>query len=213
MSETHPSVGIFGVGRVGSALARLAVGAGYDPLLTGTGDPQELQWMLDLLAPGAKAVRAEELVAQAELVVLSVPFGKAESLPYHLFDGVVVVEAMNYWAPVDGEIAAVEGDSRGSSEIIVDRNPRARWVKSLNHLGYHDMEDDPLPPGTPGRRAVGIATDDPEAGEIVARFVDQIGFEPVVVGALAMGRIMEPGGALFGRRLTRDELLAVVRTR
>lgn len=213
MSEAHPTVGIFGVGRVGSALARLAVGAGYHPLLTGTGDPQELQWMLDLLAPGAEAVRAEELVARADLVVLSVPFGKAESLPYHLFDGVVVVEAMNYWAPVDGQIDAVEADSRGSSEIIADNNPRARWVKSLNHLGYHDMEDDPLPPGSSDRRAVGIATDDSEAGEIVARFVDQIGFEPVVVGGLAMGRIMEPGGDLFGRRLTRDELLAAAGAR
>ncbi|MFW5694885.1 MAG: NADPH-dependent F420 reductase [Alkalispirochaeta sp.] len=204
MSEQNPTVGIFGGGRVGTALARLAVGAGYQPLLTGTGDTGELQWMLDLLAPGAQAVDPDTLVGRSDVVVLSVPFGKAAALPYDLFDGAIVVEAMNYWAPVDGTLDGIGTDGRGTSEIIADNNPRARWVKSLNHLGYHDMEDDPLPPGSPNRRAVGIATDDTEAGRVVATFVDRIGFEPVVVGPLSAGRALEPGGEVFGRRLTRE---------
>ncbi|MEX2444163.1 MAG: NAD(P)-binding domain-containing protein [Alkalispirochaeta sp.] len=210
MSGEHPTVGVFGVGRVGSALARLAVGAGYHPLLAGTADFQELQWMLDILSPGARACDPEELVKRSDFVVLSVPFGKAPSLPYHLFDGVIVVEAMNYWAPVDGEIRAVDGDGRSTSEIIADNNPRARWVKSLNHLGYHDMEDDPLPPGSADRRAVGVATDDGEAGATVAAFVDRIGFDPVLVGPLSAGRVLEPGGGVFGRRLTWEEFRAMV---
>lgn len=209
MSEESLTIGIFGGGRVGSALARLAVGAGYQPLLTGTGDPGELQWMLDVLAPGAHAVGADDLVRRSHLVVLSVPFGKAPSLPFHLFHGKIVVEAMNYWAPVDGAIARIEEDGRGTSEIIADTNPRARWVKSLNHLGYHEMEDDPLPSGSPNRRAVGIATDDHDAGASVAAFVDRIGFDPVQMGSLSAGRTLEPGGSVFGRRLTREEFGAM----
>lgn len=210
MNKERPAVGIFGVGRVGSALARLAVGAGYHTRVTGTGSIEELQWMIDVLAPGAYAASADDLVQQSDFVVLSVPFGKASSLPFHLFDGIVVVEAMNYWAPVDGEIPRIDEDGRSTSEIIADANPRARWVKSLNHLGYHDMEDDPLPPGSPNRRAVGIATDYDEAGSTVAAFVDRIGFDPVVVGSLSAGRALEPGGTVFGRRLTREDFLAAI---
>jgi predicted dinucleotide-binding enzyme len=208
--EERPTIGIFGAGRVGTALARLAVEAEYHPLLAGTGDVQELQWMLDLLAPEAQAAGPEELVERAGFVVLSVPFGKANTLPYHLFDGSIVVEAMNYWAPVDGEIAAIGEDGRGTSEIVADNNPRARWVKSLNHLGYHDMEDDPLPPAHPERRAVGLATDDTAAADVVATFIDRIGFDPVVVGPLSAGQMLEPGGAVFGRRLTRGEFRTAV---
>ncbi len=210
MNKERPAVGIFGVGRVGSALARLAVGAGYHTRVTGTGSIEELQWMIDVLAPGAYAASADDLVQHSDLVVLSVQFGKASSLPFHLFGGIVVVEAMNYWAPVDGEIPRIDEDGRSTSEIIADANPRARWVKSLNHLGYHDMEDDPLPPGSPNRRAVGIATDYDEAGSTVAAFVDRIGFDPVVVGSLSAGRALEPGGTVFGRRLTREDFLAAI---
>ena len=134
------------------------------------------------------------------------PFSKAGTVPWDDFDGRIVVDAMNYWPPVDGNIAEIDADPRTTSEINAARNPRARVVKSLNHLGYHEMEDDSMDPGSPLRRALAVVGDDAGARAVVAAIIDAIGFDPVDGGALAHGRALEPGHPAFGRELSAGEL-------
>ena len=61
-------------------------------------------------------------------------------------------------------------------------------------------------PGTEGRAAVGLASDDPDALARVAVLVDDLGFDPVVACGQRQGRVLEPGGPVFGHVLTADEL-------
>jgi predicted dinucleotide-binding enzyme len=198
------TVGIVGPGKVGSALGRLALAAGHRVVYLGSERQVDLQLLLDIVVPGAtEATTAEDLAAQADIVLLTLPFSKSGTVRYEAFDGRIVVDTMNYWSPIDGTIDEIEADGRGSSEIIADRNPRARWVKSLNHLGYHDMEADTLPAGAPGRRAVAAASDDDGAKRVVLDFVDSLGFDPVDAGSLADGRLLQTGEAVFGRELDR----------
>ncbi|WP_125777504.1 NADPH-dependent F420 reductase [Antribacter gilvus] len=203
-------IGLFGAGKVGTAIARRALEAGHEVRVVGS--PRQDALTLDLIvgsvAPGAVVSDATSVAAWADVLLLAVPFSRSADLPYELFDGRVVVDLMNHWEPVDGPAPELSG--AGTTEVVAARNPRARWVKSLNHLGYHDVETDALPAGSAGRRAVGVATDDAAAGALVARLVDSLGFDPVDLGPLRTGRVLEAGGPVFGTYLTADDLGAMV---
>jgi 8-hydroxy-5-deazaflavin:NADPH oxidoreductase len=205
MSEPM-TVGIFGPGKVGTAIARLALAAGHRVEIAGSERQQSLQLLLDVLAPGAVQTRsAVTLAARSDLTILAVPFGRSVDLPYSSFDGRIIIDAQNYWPAVDGLIAEVNGISHGTSEVIAARNPGARWVKSLNHLGYHDMDEYARPSSDPMRRAIAVASDDSEAKRLVSGFVDSLGFDPVDAGSLADGIHLQTGRAVFGRELSKSE--------
>ena len=206
----RPVIGIFGAGKVGTALARLLVASGHDVLISGSPRQTALDLLVSVIAPGARVATPTELVAAADVIIVAVPFSKAGTVPWDTFDGRIVVDAMNYWPPVDGNIAEIDADPRTTSEINAVRNPRARMVKSLNHLGYHEMEDDSMDPGSPLRRALAVVGDDAGARAVVAAIIDAIGFDPVDGGALAHGRALEPGHPAFGRELSAGELAALL---
>jgi predicted dinucleotide-binding enzyme len=199
------TIGIFGAGKVGTALARLGIAAGNSVLVSGSPRHTHTQMLLDVVAPGAvEADSAEVMVRASDLVIIAVPFAKSDEIDYGLFTGTIVVDAMNYWPAVDGVVADIERAELGNSEFIAMRNPRGRWVKSLNHLGYQELAE-AAAEGTRGRLAIGLAGDDGDAKAVVSAWLDDIGFDPVDVGALADGRRLETGGAIFGRSLSRGE--------
>jgi predicted dinucleotide-binding enzyme len=84
-------------------------------------------------------------------------------------------------------------------------------VKTLNHLGYHELEDDVRAAGSPERRALGVAGDDPDAVGIVAEVIERIGYDAVRLGSLYAGRVLEPGGPVFGVALRRPDFELAVR--
>ncbi len=69
---------------------------------------------------------------------------------------------MNYWPRTDGVLEEFEGDI-SSSEVVQRFLPETRSVSMLNHIGYHDIEHEALPPGHPERRALAVGGDDAEA--------------------------------------------------
>ncbi|SFR73219.1 hypothetical protein SAMN05428970_1515 [Agromyces sp. CF514] len=206
----RPSIGIFGAGKVGTALARLLVASGYEVVMAGSPRQTALDLLVSVVAPGARVATPAELVAGADVVIVAVPFGKAGSVPWSDFGDRIVVDAMNYWPPVDGHIAEIDADERSTSEINAARNPGARVVKSLNHLGYHEMEDDSMDAGSPLRRALAVVGDDAQARQVLAGIIDDLGFDAVDGGPLANGRALEPGHPAFGRELSAAELEALL---
>jgi predicted dinucleotide-binding enzyme len=204
---TPHTTGIVGSGKVGTVLARLSAAAGLRTLVAGSAANRGiLDLMLGVTAPGATPAGIEQIAAEADLIILVVQFRKSAALPYADFAGRVVVDAMNYWPPIDGRLPEIEADPRSTSEIIAARIPESSTVKSLNHLGYHDMDSDARPAGDPARRAVALATDDPKGAQLVAGYIDAIGFDPVELDSLAAGRMLQPGEPAFGQALSRADL-------
>jgi predicted dinucleotide-binding enzyme len=80
----------------------------------------------------------------------------------------VVVDAMSYWPPADGMQAMFEDRQCGNSEVVAHRLPRSTVVKTLNHLGYRQLEDERRPANSPQRRALCVAGDDARAMDVVA---------------------------------------------
>ena len=185
-------LGIVGAGKLGTTLARAAVAAGYDVAMSGSGAPEEIALTVDVLAHGARAMSTGEVVRHADVVVLAVPTHRFRELPADLFDGKVLIDAMNYWPPVDGEDDELAAAPRGTSVEVQRRFPSARVVKSLNQLGYHELEEQPRPKGAPDRTAVAVAGDDRAAVGAVMRLVEDLGFDAVDAGPLERGAVLEP---------------------
>ncbi|NKB84518.1 NADPH-dependent F420 reductase [Brucella grignonensis] len=199
------TIGILGAGRVGTAIARRAIAAGYEVRLATSKAPEDIALVLEIMVPGAKAETAENVIAAADIVVLALPLSKYRSLSPELLADKIVVDAMNYWAPTDGTIAEFEGE-RSSSEIVQEFLAHARLVRSFNHMGYHEIDEEARPAGDPERRAMAIAGNDADARREVAVFIDRIGFDPVDAGALPFSRSFDTGTPLFGAMVNRADM-------
>jgi predicted dinucleotide-binding enzyme len=207
-------IAVLGAGHVGPVIARIAIAAGYDVSIAASGDPANIALITRVLAPGAEPRWAADAVDGADVVVLAIPVHRFAAFDPGLVADRIVVDAMNYWPPVDGVRQLFEDPLCGSSSEIVQRRlARSTIVKTLNHIGYHELEDARRSAGSPERRAAGVAGDDPDAVDVVADVIDRIGYDPVRLDSLSAGRLLEPGGPVFGAALRRDEFELAVRAK
>jgi predicted dinucleotide-binding enzyme len=198
------TLGIVGAGKLGTALAKAAVDAGIAVTLTSR-DVEGTRLIAEVMVPGASVGTLDD-VAHADIVVLALPLHRLRDLPPGAFNGNIVVDAINWWEPVDGPMSRFGVGAAETSRLVRELFRGARVVKALNQLGYHDIEDGRRPAGSAERLGVAVAGDDPQAVITVSTLVDTLGFDPVAVGTLDEGQTLGPGGPAFGVAMTAPEL-------
>jgi 8-hydroxy-5-deazaflavin:NADPH oxidoreductase len=207
---TDPNrLAVLGAGHVGPVIARLAIKAGYRVAIATSGDPEDIALITELVIPGAEPRWAADAVADADIVVLAIPLHRFLEMNPTLLSGKLVVDAMNYWPASDGVLKAFADG--GSSEIVARRLAGSTVVKALNHIGYHELEELARPAGAADRRAAGVAGDDSAAAAAIAGLIDRFGYDPVRLESLRAGRVLQPGGPVFGTALPLPEFEQAVR--
>jgi len=206
----NKTIGILGAGKVGTVLGQLAVKAGYNVLIAGSGPASKISLTVEVLVPGAKAMTADEVSKNSDIVILALPLGKYKSITPESLAGKLVIDAMNYWWEVDGIRDDLTNLLEPTSVLIQKYLLKSTVVKAFNHMGYHDLFDENKPVDSKGRKAIAIAGDDQKAIEITEKVVNDFGFDPVYIGRLADSQRLEPGSGAFGANETVDRLNEII---
>ena len=128
---TDRRLGIVGAGKVGTTIARAAIAAGYDVAISGSGPAERIALIVDVLAPGARPLTTDAVVGFADLLILAVPMHRFRELSRDLFDGKILVDAMNYWEEIDGVDEEVATAPAGTS-VVVNGNAWRRLCESTS---------------------------------------------------------------------------------
>jgi hypothetical protein len=196
--------GIIGSGNIGSTIARLAVAAGHDVVLSNRRGPEAIADLLDELGPHARAGTPTGAAQAGDVLVVTIPLGSYRSLPVEALADKVVIDTMNYYPGRDGHVAALDDESTTTSELLQAFLPHSRVVKAFNNIFFDHLAVLARPSGSPERSALPIAGDDGDAKTLVADLLDQIGYDTVDLGPLSEGWRTQRDTAAYGAPYAAD---------
>ncbi|MBM0239830.1 NAD(P)-binding domain-containing protein, partial [Micromonospora sp. ATA32] len=184
------TVGLIGSGNIGGTVARLAVAAGHDVVLSNSRGPETLKDLVEELGPRARAATAREAAEAGDLVVVTIPLRAYRDVPVEPLAGKIVIDTNNYYPERDGQFPELDDESTTTSELLQRHLPDAKVVKGFNNIYFKHLLSLARPAGAADRSALAIAGDDAEAKATVTAFLDSLGYDTVDAGPLA-----EAGGS------------------
>jgi 8-hydroxy-5-deazaflavin:NADPH oxidoreductase len=204
-----PKIGIIGSGKVGSALGRVWARAQYEVMFSSRNLQNDRKLAAEVGAT-ARAGTPQQAAAFADVLLFAVPYGALQELGKTLGNslaGKVVIDACNPFPQRDGEIAT-RAREKGAGLMSAELLPGARIVRAFNAVGAARMGQAHAEPGHTG---MPIAGDDQQAIAVASKLIQDIGYEPVLVGGLAMGKYLMPGTPLAGEH-TPEEIRKIAAT-
>jgi len=199
-------IGIIGAGFVGRAIAKLAIVAGHQVMLSNSRNPQTLFSLKPMI--GCETGTASEAARFGEVVVIAVPLTAIGALPVAELQGKPLLDAVNYYPDRDGLVEELDRNQTTTSELLTHTLSSSRVTKAFNAIPMTQLESDGLPEGAADRRALPVAGDDPQGKRIASELYSAFGFDVVDVGPLAEGWRFERGRPAYCVRMTKNELIA-----
>ena len=187
MTNTPITLGLIGAGNIGGTLARLAVAAGHDVVLSNSRGPETLSDLVEELGPKARAATSAEAAAAGDVVVVTVPLKNYREVPVEPLAGKVVIDTNNYYPERDGQIAELDNESTTTAELLQAHLPESHVVKAFNNIYFEHLLTLARPAGSEERSVLAIAGDDGGAKKTAADFIDSLGYDAHDVGPLAEG--------------------------
>jgi predicted dinucleotide-binding enzyme len=195
---------------MGGALGALFVKAGHRVLFSSR-HPDTLKGLVDELGPLARVGTVAEVVEFGDVVMVVVPYTAMEQIGRDygnaLAKKVLVIDVSNPIARRDGAEIVKWVDDHGGAGSAAAKFLGAHIVRAFNAISYAKLSADAHRQGE--LVGVPIAGDDPHAIEIASSLIREIGFDPVVIGGLAMGKYLVPGTPLGGEH-TAAEIRQIV---
>ena len=202
------TIGVIGAGHIGRSFSLAAIAKGYEIVIANNSGPETLGELVAELGPSASAATAADAAATGEFAILAIPLSGATALPVEPLAGKVVLTTCNYFAKRDGPITEIDSGELTVPQYLRARMPTSKLVRAFNHLDAAAIASDGTPAGTPNRRALGYAGDDPGAKQLAADLYEEFGFDAVEVGGLADAWRLDVDQPAFVVRQNADELMA-----
>lgn len=193
------TLGLIGAGNIGSALARLALAAGLNVVLSNSRGPETLADLVAELGEQARAATPAEAAQAGDLVVATVPLNTYEQLPVAALAGKTVIDTMNYYPERDDRIAELDAGEQTSSALVQRHLADSQVVKAFNSIDFVRLFTSARPADADDRSALPIAGDDKAAKSQVAELLDALGYDAVDIGTLADSWRSEPGTLVYVR--------------
>jgi 8-hydroxy-5-deazaflavin:NADPH oxidoreductase len=206
-------IATIGAGREGGALGTLFAKQGH-PVMFSSRHPEELKNLVAGAGPTARAGTVEQAVAFGDVILLVVPYPAVEEIGKDYGKALaakqLVIDVSNPIARRDGDaivnwVAQQGGAGLATAKLL----PGAHLVRGFNAIHFAQLPEDAHRAGEPV--GVPIAGDDPNAIALATKLIKEIGFEPVLVGGVAMGKYLVPGTPLAGEH-TAAEIRQIVAT-
>jgi predicted dinucleotide-binding enzyme len=186
-------IGVLGSGVVGTTLGGGFLARGHEVMI-GSREPGKLQeWARE--HRGARTGTPEETAKFAEVGVLAVKGSAAAAMlrlaGVHLA-GKPVIDATNPIAdapPVNGVLRFFTALDESLLERLQKEFPQIRFVKAFNSVGSARMVN---PVYAAGRPTMFICGSDSPAKDLVARLLEQFGWEAEDMGGVEAARAIEP---------------------
>lgn len=198
-------IGIIGAGNIGGNLTRRFAALGHQVSVANSRGPETLAQLAH--ETGASAVPATEAAQGAEVLVVTIPEKNIPKLPAGILDGLapgaVVIDTGNYYPQQrDGRIDDIENGTPESAWVAGQLGHPV--VKAFNGIYASHLLTEGKPSGSPGRIALPVAGDDPQAKAVVIDLLDQMGFDGVDAGGLEDSWRQQPGTPVYGADLDAD---------
>jgi len=187
------TIGFIGSGRIGGALAQLAVAAGHDIVLSNSRGPESLREMVARLGSRTRAGTITEAAAAGDLVVVTIPIRAYRQVPVEPLRGRVVIDTLNYDPERQGAVPEIEVGDVPAPLLLQAHLGDAYVVKAFSTVFFRHLPELARPVGAADRSAVPIAGDSAAAKAAVAALIDSLGFDAYDVGPLAESRRFAPG--------------------
>lgn len=190
-------IGIIGAGAIGETLIRQFTFAGHDVKMANANNSEKLKKIE--AETSAKAVSLEHIAVDVDVLVISVPFVAipelAKSLGKSISAGTVVIDTTNYYPIRDGVIDEIE---EGMLESVwVSKHLGHPVVKAYNSILAGSLLESGLPQGNPRRIALPISGDDEQVKSLVAKLVNDSGFDTLDTGSLEESWYQQPGSPVY----------------
>ncbi|BBD62822.1 hypothetical protein NIES2109_56720 (plasmid) [Nostoc sp. HK-01] len=183
-------IAFIGIGQVGCALAGQLVA--LDNAVTIAARNPDSDSVKTALAkyPQLQIASPIEAVAQAEIVFLATPFNANQAALADVGDlaGKILVDCTN---PVGPNLTHALKSEKSGSELVESFAPKAKVVKAFTIYGFENFENNTYPSYGDLKPAMLIAGDDTTAKQVVSTLCQQLGWEAVDVGNLAMSLHLE----------------------
>lgn len=200
------NIAIIGTGLIGANLARKWSAQGHTVRIANDFDTDARDKLAAEIA--ATPIALVDIVADFDVIVITIPLNAIPSLPRGIFDAVpedtILVDTSNYFPARDQIVPAIEGGMVES--LWVEQQIGRPIVKAFNNQLAHTQAHEGRPADTPGRIAMSVYGDDPTAKETVIGLIDDLGFDGIDAGRLAESWRQQPGTPAYCTELTAPEL-------
>ena len=211
--DARLKIATIGSGREGGALGALFAKQGH-PVMFSSRHPDNLKDLVASAGPTARAGTVEQAVAFGDVILLALPYTAVEGIGKDYGKALaakqLVIDVSNPIARRDGDAIVTWAAEQGGPGLATAKLlPGAHLVRAFNAINFRKLAEDAHRAGEP--IGVPVAGDDPAALALATRLIREIGFEPVVVGGLAMGKYLVPGTPLAGEH-TAEEIRRIAAT-